>query len=304
MRLIQVLLFLILINFISCGSPEEVSHENIETKIDTTFEENIIVVEDHTEEPIPFKKAEWVESEFSEPQLDLSYYHLYGLTDQILYETEAMEVSTSSFILGSRLLITERTGIPYTDPYNYPGEIVKIATTDGFEGYTFDNYFSRMPYPASNQTELSAYAILNFHIIDSVIYEGKLRNGKDIDYESDWQKYTYPFENDIQLITENSWEASSTVLYVPSLSIIEGLLFMDALKSDFKLFETLEGYPGPSHEKSKVFKDDYWGGYSYELYFSEGELNEIEFFYGEGCGEWINIKRIRTGIELDYGGGC
>ncbi|MCG8576456.1 MAG: SH3 domain-containing protein [Flavobacteriales bacterium] len=306
--------FLISIAFLTCCGDSTPESEAPEASEEAGMADSTITTEEtQTEEwktsdtLVPFERHEYVQSNFTSPQIDFRFQYLYYKDELNIYEDLEMLNSIGVIKKGEKVEVIEEVGGRYVDDEGFPGYITKVKTGNGTEGFIYNNYLIPLPYPQEDLTYplLNNYALTNFHIEDSVLQKGAFFGDQAIGYESEWSENYYTFESGIKLSDSEAYETISRTLFVPRLNGIQGLFFLDALNNEFDLVEFTGGFPDGEFKEFEIEK---WGYSSLESKLNPDSIHpaveSIDFYFGDGCGEWYSVLVTEEGVKLEIGGGC
>ena len=282
------------------GSEEGTEETTIEDNSDVAEEAEAEEIEDEWEDPyydtIFFGE---IESKYNKPQLDNNTFYAYwGPVIPLFNDIEHTE-SDVQLNVGDKVTLIEKTG-QRMESNGFKGEIYKVS--DGVnEGYCNSALLSNFPYPGN--TDMLGYCLETLHLTEPVQFTQRLHREYP-DAEGSHSEATYKFESGIVLYRSESYEAGSTHLYIPDISVTEALILMDVFWYGKDLSDLTD------NQLPKIGQTELESEYEYEYNSIDVETDEtgnpikIEYTFEEGCSNWCIAQYDDGGAVIKIGGGC
>lgn len=298
----RIFFFPILIFICSCNnvdtSAQEEATEAVEFEAEGSSEKEFTETE---YELVTYKYKEFIPSKFEENQINPNSNDYFNHIEQFAYSDEALSKSSFSIQKGEKIKIL-RIVKPNENPEKLIGNVVEIENASGKKGFITDLYLLPIPAPSSEDYGLVDYGKRFLHITDSASFEGEEYSDESGEYvEMQWEDNVYPFENNIVISESNYYEGGSEIGEFSFLSLQESLIFLDELAGEYDLLGSINYDMSPRNEE---FESSF-GPSTFSIKANNlGEIESIEFFMGDGCGEWFNLFKTENGYKIEIGGGC
>ncbi|MEX1001722.1 MAG: hypothetical protein WDZ35_06370 [Crocinitomicaceae bacterium] len=294
----------------SCGNSS--SEESIaeEDKINETDKSTDKVwpqtEEGYVDTLVPFERQIKFESKIKTPQIKEDIYYQYYYNGFEVYDSVNMRNQITQLHVGD----TVKYLGGYSDVCSfkrfkgYRWEV--LLMDDSTKGATGSNFLLPLPYPGEELKDRSLLGYLKYYLLETgpSVERGAFHGEKEIGLEDEWQEIERNFEGGIVYKKTKHYESGAHIVYIPKMSIENGLFFLDALFTDHNFLEITEGFPTKERYE---FEDEEWGASYIEVDCDYGAilmLNKIKIRMGEGCGEWYKVRPAEGGIEIESGSGC